>query len=108
MMSKKTFFTVLSGILALPLIASAQVYNISFGPAVSITSIVAGAKTAAWIIFGGVAVVCFVVAGALFLTAQGAPEKLKTAMASFIWGVAGAIVGILAYSIIAVVGSLVT
>ena len=107
-MNKKILFPVLAGILAAPLLASAQFYNISYGPAISITSLINGAKTTAWVVFGGVAVICFVVAGVLFLTAQGAPEKLKTAKAAVMWGIAGVIVGIVAYSIIALVEAIVT
>lgn len=59
-----------------------------------------------WIIFGCVAVVCFVIAGILFLTAMGAPEKIKQAKSAFVYGVVGIVVGIIAYSIIAIVGSL--
>jgi len=67
-----------------------------------------GIEMAAGLIFGGVAVIMFVVAGVLFLSAQGEPEKLKQARAAVIWGVAGVIVGILAFSIIAVVISILT
>lgn len=56
-----------------------------------------------WIVFGLLAVIMFVVAGILFLTAGGAPEKVQTARAAFIWGIVGVAVGIVAYSIVAVV-----
>jgi hypothetical protein len=58
-----------------------------------------------WIIFGGIAVIAFVVSGILFLTAGGAPEKVATARNAAIWGIAGVVVGILAYSILAIVGT---
>ena len=73
-----------------------------------ITSLFSSIESLIWIVFGAVALVCFVIAGILFLTAQGAPEKLKTARSAFIWGIAGVVVGILAYSIISIVGSFMT
>lgn len=58
---------------------------------------------AIWIVFALIALVCFIIAGILFLTAGGDPEKVATARGAFVWGVAGVIVGILAYSIISFV-----
>ena len=59
-------------------------------------------------IFGLIAVVSIVLAGILFLTAQGQPDKLQAAKAAFIWGVAGIVVGIIAYSIIAIISGVLT
>jgi hypothetical protein len=87
--------------LLLPVLALAQ-------PAVQIGSlqeIVNSIERAMWIVFGGIAVICFVVAGILFLTAGGQPEKVQAARSAFIWGIAGVVVGIVAYSIIAIVSS---
>jgi len=58
-----------------------------------------------WPIFVTIVIVMFVVAGILFLTAQGQPEKLTQAKQAFIWGVIGVVVGILAYSIVFIVQS---
>ncbi len=60
-----------------------------------------------WVIFGGIAVIAFLIAGILFLTAGGDPEKIGKARMAFLWGVAGVIVGIIAYSIISIVGSII-
>lgn len=60
------------------------------------------------LVFGAIAVVLFVMAGIMFLTAQGDPEKVKTARNAFIWGVVGVLVGLVAYGIIALVSSMVT
>ena len=90
-------------ILLLPVLASAQ-------PATSISSLdqlVKAIENAVWVVFGGIAVIMFVVAGILFLTAGGAPEKVATARSALIWGVAGVVVGIMAYSIIAIVSSMI-
>jgi len=59
-----------------------------------------------WIVFTIIAIIMFVIAGILFMTAQGAPEKIATARQAFLWGVAGVAVGILAYTIVTIVGSL--
>lgn len=70
-----------------------------YGTQIAFQDIVPAIEKALWIVFEAIAVVCFVIAGILFLTAQGEPEKLKTARAAFIWGVVGVVVGIVAYSI---------
>jgi len=103
-MTKTKIALVTLGAMLLPVLAFAQ-------PAVSIdslTSIVASIERALWIIFGAIAVICFVMAGILFLTAGGAPEKVQAARSAFIWGVAGVVVGIVAYSIIAIVSSVIS
>lgn len=52
-----------------------------------------------WQIFVGVAIIMFMVAGGLFLSAQGNPEDTKKAQKAFLWGVVGMIVGLLAFII---------
>lgn len=59
-----------------------------------------------WQIVGIVALVLFVIAGITFMTAAGDPEKIKTARNFVLYGVIGIIVAILAYTIVAVVESL--
>jgi hypothetical protein len=59
-----------------------------------------------WIIFTTLAILMFVFAGFLFLVAQGQPEKLKTARTAFVWGVVGAVIAILAYTIRAILGGI--
>jgi hypothetical protein len=91
------------GVVALPIVAMAQL-----PPKIgSLPDMVGKIEAAVWTIFGLIAVICFVVAGILFLTAGGVPEKVQAARSAFLWGVAGVIVGILAYSIIAIVSSVV-
>jgi|SRR3989344_7272746 len=58
-----------------------------------------------WPIFLGFAIIMFIVAGFLFLTAQGESSKLKLARDSVIYGVVGVIVGILAFSIPLIIGN---
>jgi hypothetical protein len=99
-MKKYLISLALLSALALPVFALAQ--GQPAGGA-TLDSLVNGIKTAAWTIFGAVAVIAFVVAGILFLTAAGNPEKIQQARNAFLWGVAGVVVGILAYSIISIV-----
>lgn len=87
------------------MMVSAQLH--SYGSSsYSFQSIVDSIVRASWIFFEAIAVICFVLAGILFLTAQGQPEKLQTARAAFVWGVVGVIVGIIAYGIITLVSDL--
>ena len=98
------------GVLALPLMTLA-VYNPLGNPTGSnfgdLTSVINNILGKLWVVFAAIAVVCFLVAGILFLTAGGQPEKVQAARSAFIWGVAGVVVGIIAYSIIAIAGSLI-
>lgn len=103
---KKIKLTLVSlSTLILPIITFAQVP--SSNPPVNaingINGLVSAIENFMWVIFGGIAVVMFVVAGILFLTAQGQPEKIQAARSALIWGVAGVVVAILAYSIILIV-----
>lgn len=97
--------------LLLPVLAFAQMEtNAPGGPGASIGSlpqIIHAIENAAGLIFGAIAVIMFIIAGILFLTAGGEPEKVQKARSAFIWGIAGVVVGILAFSIIAVVGSII-
>ena len=88
-------------ILVLPVLALAQKTGLT------LDSLISSVKNATWKVFGLVAVICFVIAGVLFLTAAGDPEKLASARGAFLWGIAGVIVGILAFSIISFVEALI-
>jgi len=102
-MNKQKILTGLTtaAILALPLIAGAQPSN----QGLTLCSLVQKIQSAVWIIFGVIAVIMFVVAGILFLTAQGSPDKIAQARTAVLWGVAGVVVGIIAFSIISIVSS---
>ena len=93
-----------AAVLLLPVLAFAQP-TVQIG---SLQQIIANIERAVWIIFGLIAVIAFVVAGILFLTAGGNAEKVAAARSAFIWGIAGVVVGIIAYSIIAIVSSVMT
>ncbi len=66
----------------------------------SIQSLLVAIVNAVALVFSGVAVICFIYAGVLFLTAGGDATKLETARSAAIWGTVGVAVGILAFSII--------
>lgn len=56
--------------------------------------------------FGAFAVIMFVVCGILFLTANGDAQKLTTAKNALLWGVVGVVIGIIAFSIVGIVGGI--
>lgn len=74
---------------------------------INLNTLINGILGKLWIIFGALAVIMFVYAGILFLTASGAAEKVSAARQAFLWGVVGVVVGIIAYSIITIIGSFV-
>lgn len=100
-MTKTKIALISAGILLLPILAFAQP-SVQIG---SLQNLVNQIERAIWIIFGLIAVIAFVTAGILFLTAGGQPEKVQSARSAFIWGIVGVVVGIVAYSIIAIVSS---
>lgn len=98
-------------VIALPVIALAQMQGTApggYGNVSDLHTLINKIELAAGLVFGCIAVIMFVVAGVLFLAAGGQPEKIQSARSAFIWGVAGVVVGILAFSIVAVVGSMVS
>lgn len=58
--------------------------------------------TFVWQFFAGLSVIMFIYAGILFVTSSGAPDRITRARMSFLWGVVGIIVAIVAYSIVAI------
>ena len=100
--TKKIALSLVSvGLIALPFIAFAQP-TVTIG---SVGDLITKIKSLMWLVFGGIAVIMFVIAGVLFVTAGGAPEKIATARSAFIWGVVGVVVAIVAYSITAMVAA---
>jgi len=110
MQTKKIALVSLSTLL-LPVLALAQMETTApGGPGTSIGSlqqIIHAIENAAGLVFGAIAVICFIVAGILFLTAGGDADKVSAARSAFIWGIAGVVVGIIAFSIIAIVSSVI-
>jgi len=92
------------GMAVLPIIALAQVGGSAPSSfAVSLEALGQLIVNQIWVVFTVIAIICFVIAGILFLTSGGDPEKIVKARSALIWGVAGIVVGILAYTIIAVI-----
>ncbi len=86
-MNKKILFLILSGVIILP--------GLTFA-AVTIQSMVDAAVQTALYIASGVVVILWVMTGIIFLTAQGAPEKLSTGKKALIASVAGTVLIIIA------------
>ena len=59
-----------------------------------------------WPFFLGFAIIMFIVAGFIFLTASGEAGKVKTAKDAVLWGIIGIIVAILSFSIPGIIGTL--
>lgn len=95
-MNKKILFLILLGVLILPGVISAQV---------TITSMVDAAENVALYVASGVVVILWITTGILFLTAQGAPEKLSSAKKALFAAVAGTILVIVAGSAIALISN---
>lgn len=97
--SKILFGLALLTIVTLPVVALAQ-------PSVSVTDfndLIVKVGDILWKIVMLVALIMFVIAGLMFMFAQGDPTKVATARQFVLWGVVGIIVAILAYSIVAIV-----
>lgn len=93
----------------MPCLALAQLeYYAPGAPQVGdIRDIIGSIELLVGFIFGAVAVISFVMAGILFLTSQGQPEKIQHARQAVIWGFVGVVVGIIAFSIIALVAGVI-
>ncbi|MEK7562088.1 MAG: hypothetical protein AAB509_00200 [Patescibacteria group bacterium] len=97
---------IITGLVSLAILASpVLVFAQPNATSLTMCSLIQKIETLVWQAFGLIAVIAFVVAGILFLTAGGNPEKVAQARTAFLWGVAGVVVGIIAFSIIAIIGS---
>ena len=95
-MNKKAFILILLGVLTLPNLAFAQV---------TIQSMVNAAVMTTLYIASGIIVILWIVTGLLFLTAQGAPDKVTQGIRALMASVAGTLLIIVATSAIYLVGS---
>ena len=93
-------------LVALPVLAFAQIGGTPPTISYDLTTMGNRIASAAWIVFTIIAVVMFIIAGVLFMTAQGSAEKVQQARSAFLWGVAGVVVGIIAFTIITLVRSI--
>jgi len=92
--NKKIAFLVLLGLVVLPGLASAQAATQAATPTLS--SMAQAALTAIVNAVGFLIVIIWVITGILFLTAGGAPEKLKVAKVALITAIVGTIIIIMA------------
>lgn len=98
-MNKIVVSLILLSILVAPALAFAQP-SVNIG---SIEQLIEAAKRPLWAIFGFIALICFIIAGILFLTSAGDAEKIKNARTAFLWGIVGVVVGIIAFSIVSII-----
>ena len=94
--NKKSIILTISGILLFPGLVFAQA---------TLKSMTDAAVQTTFYIADGVIVILWVIAGILFLSAQGAPEKLSSAKRALLTAVIGTVLVILAASAVSVVGS---
>jgi len=94
-MNKKILFLILCAVIVLPFSVSAEV---------TIQSMIQSAVTTTFYIADGVVVILWIVTGFLFLSAQGAPEKLSSAKKALLAAVAGTALVIVANSAVYLVG----
>ena len=100
---KKYLAILILSALALPVAALAIDFTPPQGGIPDVPTLVNRILTPVWQIFIGLAVLMIIVAGILFLTANGQPEKITTARTALLWGIMGIAVGVLAFSITTIV-----
>ncbi|TSC94667.1 MAG: Uncharacterized protein CEN87_388 [Parcubacteria group bacterium Licking1014_1] len=105
-MKKVLIGSLLSAALILPIVALAVTTGIP-GQIGTLGDLEQKVGFAIWSVFVIIVLVAFVIAGIKFLTAGGDAEKIKEARTAFIWGIAGVVVGIVAYSIVAIMRNLI-
>jgi len=101
-MKKILISLALLALVLLPLSASAIDFNPPTGSIGSVQTLVTKILTPVWEMFIGLAVIMIIVAGIFFLTSNGNPEKIAQARMALLWAVVGIVVGILAFSITAI------
>lgn len=104
----KKISSAIFGAMLFPLVVVAQIEPIApggYGSVGSVQDLIHKIENAVGLVFGCIAVIMFVFAGIKFMTAQGDADKVKDARGAFLWGIAGVVVGLIAFSIIAIVGS---
>lgn len=92
--------------LALPMIALAADFVPPPQPAqvaFSLNTIVGIILGIFWLIIAAFVIISFILAGVIFITAQGDPTKIATARTAVIYGAVGILVILLSYSILLIV-----
>lgn len=102
-MKKSLIILFVASLLILPILASAIDFGVPSGGIGDVPSLVNRILTPVWQVFIGLAVIMIIISGILFLTAAGNPEKIVQARQAFLWGIVGIVVGVIAFSITAIV-----
>lgn len=103
-MNKKLIFPILFFVLILVPLSTALAASLPQ----SVKDILDRIVTAAYTIFGLAATVCFMYAGILFATAGGETEKISKAKSALVWGIGGAILGVISASIMPILSGWLT
>ena len=98
-MNKKILYLALLSILVLP--------SVAFGQA-TVAGIVTSIVNTVWIVATGIVVVLWLTTGIMFLTAQGAPDKLNKAKIAFLAAIAGTAIVVLAFSARGIIEKVIT
>ncbi len=108
-MNKKlvTLF-ILTTLLVLPIVAFASPLfpDLNQNGDIDTTAVIYNVLLGIWPIFGAVAILMFIWAGFLFLTAQGDPTKISSAKKALMWGIIGTAVALLSSSIPWIINSI--
>ncbi len=89
-------------LLSSPLLAFAQISTPATPTAnttLDVTGVINAILNLVWPLFIGFAVVMFLIAGFMFVVAQGDPKKVGDARMFVLWGVVGVAMGVLAFSL---------
>ncbi len=102
-MKKILFFLLAASLAIMPVAAGAIDFSPPGGGISDVPTLVNRILTPVWQVFIGLAVIMIIIAGVLFLVAAGNPEKIAQARMALLWGIVGIAVGVLAFSITAIV-----
>src|SRR5205085_1012676 len=104
-MNKNIITGVITAALMLPVMALA--FNAgpipATNPGLNVSTLIDTIFNVLWPILVAIIIIMFVLAGFMFLTARGDPDTIGKARQALIWGVAGVVVILLAWSITFVV-----
>jgi len=99
-------FGIIAGLLVIPIMAFAITIPGTPQGGKTIQTILDSVLTPVWQVTFAIAVVMFITAGIMFMTAAGDPNMLSRGRQTVIWAVIGLAVAVLAFSIDTVVGFL--
>jgi len=99
MAKKNIFLTLLAILLSLPIV--------SFAQDITITGMIDNVVLIIWYVADAIIVILWIITGILFLTAQGAPEKLNLAKKALFASIIGTAIIIIAGSAVWLVGGII-